>query len=77
MEAWHNMYQEKIIDITTGEETLRPYTAAEIKEVEADIEATKAEMKKAADIQAAKDADRQAILDKLGITADEAALLLG
>jgi hypothetical protein len=77
MEAWLNMYQEKIIDISTGEETLRPYTDAEIAEVEADIKATKAEMKNAAAAQSQKDAERQAILDKLGITADEAAALLG
>lgn len=77
MEAWLNMYQEKIIDIATGEETLRPYTDAEIAEVEADIKATKTEMKNAAAAQAEKDAARQVILDKLGITADEAVALLG
>jgi hypothetical protein len=70
------MYQEKIVDISTGEETFRPYTAAEIKEVEADIKASKTEIENAAAAQTAKDAARQSILDKLGLTPDEAAILL-
>jgi len=77
MEAWSNMYQEKIIDITTGKETIRPYTAKEVAEVEANIEATRVEQETKADAKSKKDAARQAILDKLGLTADEAALLLG
>jgi len=77
MEAWSNMYQEKIIDVATGKETLRPYTPAEVAEVEASIEATRIEQQAKADAESEKDAARQAILDKLGITADEAALLLG
>ena len=77
MEAWLNMYQEKIIDITTGEETIRPYTEAEIAEVEANIEATRIEQEEKANAKSAKDEARQVILDRLGITADEAALLLG
>lgn len=64
---------EKIIDITSGEETIRPYTAEEIAEVEA-IQAQKTER----DIKlAAKAAARQAVLDKLGLTADEITALLG
>ena len=41
------------------------------------IEAAHAEAKAQAEAQAAKAAARQAVLDKLGLTADEAAALLG
>jgi hypothetical protein len=71
------MYQEKIVDISTGKETIRPYTAKEVAEVEANIEATRIEQEAKADAKSKKDAARQAILDKLGLSADEAALLLG
>jgi len=70
-------YIERIIDATTGEETIRPYTAEEIAAVEAleaELEAAKAERDAE---QAAKDAARQAVLDKLGLSADEIAALLG
>jgi hypothetical protein len=66
------MLNEKIIDLQTGEEIIRPYTKAEIAEVEA--ENAKAEEKLIE--KAAKAAAREALLVKLGITADEAALLL-
>ena len=71
------MYQEKIVDISTGKETIRPYTAQEVAEVEANIEATRIEQEAKADAKSEKDAARQAILDKLGLSANEAALLLG
>jgi hypothetical protein len=71
------MYQEKIVDISTGKETIRPYTAKEVAEVEANIEATRIEQEAKADAKSEKDAARQAILDKLGLSVDEAALLLG
>jgi hypothetical protein len=71
------MYQEKIINLETGTETIRAYTDAEIAEVEAAKEATEAEAAKLAAEQAEKNAAKQALLDKLGITADEAKLLLG
>ena len=76
MEAWSKMYQEKIINITTGEETIRPYTAKEIKEMEAANDAAMIELEAKANENKAKVAQRQAILEKLGITADEAAILL-
>jgi len=41
------------------------------------IDAQRAEAEAQADAQAAKLAARQAVLDKLGLTADEAAALLG
>jgi hypothetical protein len=68
---------EKIIDITTGEETIRPYTAEEIAAVEASKAKLAAKQAKIDAEQIAKAAARQAILDRLGLTADEATLLLG
>ena len=69
-------YFERIIDITTGEETIRPYSTEEIAAVEAEqvmIAAAKAER----DAEAtAKEAARQAVLTKLGLTAEEVAALL-
>lgn len=66
---------EKVIDIKTGEETIieRDETAAEKKireQIEKQVAAEKAEAE-------AKDAARQAILDRLGLSSDEAKLLLG
>lgn len=66
------MYKEKIINLETGEETWRNYTPAEIAEVEkAQAEAAA----KAAEL-AEKEAARKAIFAKLGITEEEAKLLL-
>lgn len=71
-----NMYQEKIFNIQTNEETFRDYTKEEIAEVEAkkaEIEAINAEnQKKRQEIANAK----AELLAKLGITEDEAKLLL-
>lgn len=66
---------EKIFDIVTGQETIieRDETAAETK-ARLDYEA-EAAAKAAAQHEAA--AARQEVLDRLGITADEARLLLG
>jgi hypothetical protein len=65
---------ERTHDITTGETTdvERDLTAAEIAEIEA--KNAKAEAK--AEAEASKAAQKSALLKKLGITADEAALLL-
>lgn len=67
------MYREKIVDIGTGEEIFREYTAEEIKKVE------EAQIRIAAQLaaEAEKAATRQALLDRLGITEEEAKLLLG
>ena len=70
-------YVEKIVDVTTGEETIRPFTAEEIAAVEAERAKAKTEGDALAQEQATKDAARQAVLDKLGLTADEVAALLG
>jgi hypothetical protein len=65
------MYQEKIFNIETGEETWRDYTSEEIAEVEAGQAAAAAE---AAAAEAAA-AARIAVLEKLGLTTDEIAAL--
>lgn len=63
--------------ILTGQnEEIIPLTADEIALLEESKKATEAE-KIAAELKAAKiAADKEALLDKLGITADEAKLLL-
>ncbi len=68
--------EKVIVDCSTGEQTVVPLTAEEIAELEA--AAAKAEQDRlAAEAEAAtKAAARQALLDKLGITQEEAALLL-
>lgn len=69
-------YTEKIIDAITGEETLRPYSAQEIAEATALQTEVDAEAAKLREEQLAKDSARQAVLSKLGLTAEEAAALL-
>jgi hypothetical protein len=59
--------------MTFDGETMREMNEAELAQHETDKAADKAELKAQADKQLA----RQAVLDRLGITADEAALLLG
>ena len=71
------MYYEKIVNLETGEETLRDFTADEI----AKIEAAQAKLLAEQLETETKETARQALLEKLGITlgitADEAKLLLG
>jgi len=67
------MYKEKIVNIETKEETWRDFTENEIAEVEAEKAKTLAK----AQAKTEATAQRQALLDKLGITEDEARLLLG
>lgn len=63
----------KIVNAETGEEVEREMTAAEFKKYEAEqaIEAVKQDDAKV------KAEAKAALLERLGITADEAALLLG
>jgi hypothetical protein len=69
----HNMtLNEKIVNVLTGEETIRPYTAEEIAEVEAERVKIAARQKELQDREIA----RALILEKLGLTEDEAKLLL-
>jgi hypothetical protein len=65
--------QIKIVNCETGEEIVRDATVEEIAQMELD-----AANAAAAKVEAeAKAAEKQALLERLGITADEAKLLLG
>jgi hypothetical protein len=65
-----------IINCETGEQTEVELTAEEIAQREADAKAYEAELK-AKEVEAAAKAEAKAeLLAKLGITAEEAALLL-
>ena len=63
----------QINNAATGEIIEREMTAEEV----AILEASRAQAQAQAEAEKAKEAARQALLDKLGITADEAKLLLG
>jgi len=65
-------YQEMIVNIETGETTFRDFTKTEITEVE------KAKLELAKEIAVADKAesDKAILLIKLGISTDEAKLLL-
>ena len=68
-----NTAQIKIVNCETGEEIIRDANTEEIAQMEIDAAnaaASKAEAE-------AKETARQAILDRLGLTADEAKLILG
>jgi hypothetical protein len=65
--------QVKEFNCATGDEIVRDATAEEIAQIKVD-----ADNAKAAKVEAeAKAAEKQAILDRLGLTADEAKLILG
>ena len=70
------MPHKVIVDCSTGETTEVELTAEEIKDMEAAQKAAEAERKAQEVIAAAKATAKTALLDKLGITAEEAALLL-
>ena len=65
----------KVTDINclTGEQVVRDMTDDELAQLEID----KASAEARAEAEAAKVAARQAVLDKLGLTQDEAQALLG
>ena len=65
--------QVKIVNCETGEEIVRDATVEEISQRE--LDRTNAIAEKAA--AEAKAAQRQAILDRLGLTADELQTILG
>ena len=68
-----NKPQVKIVNCETGEEIVRDANAEELAQMELNIANYAAKTTEAE----AKIAQRQSILDKLGLTADEARLLLG
>jgi hypothetical protein len=65
--------QIKEYNCETGIETIRDATDAEVTQIE--LDAANAQTKKAE--AAIKEAQRQALLDRLGITSEEAKILLG
>jgi hypothetical protein len=65
-------YKEMVVDAITGEEVIKPYTAEQIAEAEAGAIAAAT----LTEAQAKAETDKAALLAKLGITADEARLLL-
>jgi hypothetical protein len=65
--------QKIIFDVSTGETTTQEFNADDL----AQLELNKTQAKLDAAAIAAKQAARQAVLDKLGLTADEANALLG
>ena len=65
------------INCETGEVIERPLTADEIAANEAAAAQAEADRKAAEAEAAAKAEAKQAVLDRLGLTADEAKLLLG
>jgi len=70
---WHT----KIYDAETGIETIIEYTPAEIVVAEAAEAAFLAKLEILKAEEAVKNAAKQAVLDKLGLSADEVAALLG
>jgi hypothetical protein len=67
--------EKVIVDCSTGETTVVPLTADEISELEAAAAQAEVDRVVAEAEAAAKAEAKQALLDRLGITADEAALL--
>ena len=65
--------QIKIVNAETGEEIVRDATTQEIAQMKLDADATEALKAKAE----AKTANKSALLDRLGLTAEEAKILLG
>ena len=65
--------QMKIVNVETGEEVVRDATAAEIAQREVDAADATARQAEAQ----AKAAQRQALLTRIGITEEEARILLG
>jgi hypothetical protein len=66
-----------IVDCSTGEQTVVPLTAEEIAELEAAAAKAEAERKAAEKEAADKATARAEILAKLGLSEEEAAVLLG
>lgn len=66
-------FQIKIVDCTTGEEFFQDATEEQIAQFKLNAENAEAEKVKLESIAT----QRQAILDRLGLTVDEAKLLLG
>lgn len=66
-----------IHDVATGETVVRDMNSAELAQYEANKIVYEAEAEAQAEEAEAKQAARQAVLDRLGLTEQEAQLLLG
>lgn len=66
-----------IHDVATGETVVRDMNSAELAQYEANKIVYEAEAEAQAEEAKAKQAARQAVLDRLGLTEQEAQLLLG
>lgn len=64
------MLNEKIVDVTTGDEITRPYTAEEIAQAELEQELMAAHLAKIAKLEADK-ATAKAKLVELGLTTND------
>jgi len=71
--AKSNTPQVKIVNCETGEEIVRDANAEEIAQIE--LDAANAQAKKAQ--EDAKETAKAAILDRIGLTADELKTILG
>jgi hypothetical protein len=69
--------EKVIVDCSTGEQTVVPLTDEEIEAIELAAQQAEEEKARQEEEAAAKEAARAAILAKLGLTAEEAAVLLG
>lgn len=69
-------YKEIITDAVTGEEIERPFTFEEIEAAEVRKQEIAAEIVQRETEREAKETARQAVLAKLGLTAEEVAALL-
>jgi hypothetical protein len=67
------MYNHKIVNTETGEETIVPFNDKETKIMEANIAKSNAELAEAE----ARIVAKTAIAERLGLTQDELALLIG
>jgi len=68
--------EKVIVDCSTGEQTVVPLTDEEIAELEAAAAKAEADRIAAEEAEAAKQAEKQAIATKLGLTKEELLKLL-
>jgi hypothetical protein len=67
------MYFEKIVDVATGEETLREFTEKEISAIEKE----QAKLAKEAKAQSDKAKAREDVLKSIGLTEEQIQALIG
>ena len=75
MEA-SKMYNHKIVNTETGQEIIQPLSDLEAAQIDANLEESKKELAQIKAEGEAKAIEKAALLDRLGLTADEAKLLL-